>query len=41
MILKLTDGKVKLYNRVDEIAAYHDICYDMGGNKGDCDREMV
>ena len=28
-------------NRVDEIAAYHDICYDMGKNKGECDREMV
>ena len=32
---------VKPYNRVDEIAAHHDICYDMGKNKGDCDREMV
>ena len=21
--------------------AYHDICYDMGKNKGDCDRQMV
>ena len=33
--------KVKPYNKVDEIAAYHNICYDMGKNKGDCDREMI
>jgi len=26
---------------VDEIAAHHDICYDVGKNKGDCDRETV
>ena len=32
---------VQPYNKVDEIAAYHDICYDMGKNKGDCDRQMV
>ena len=32
---------VNPYNKVDEIAAYHDICYDMGKNKGDCDRVMV
>ena len=32
---------VNPYNKVDEIAAYHDICYDMGKNKGDCDKEMV
>ena len=38
---EVTEWKVKPYNRVDEIAAYHDICYDMGKNKGDCDREMV
>ena len=38
---KVTECKVKPYNKVDEIAAYHDICYDMGKNKGDCDREMV
>ena len=24
-----TEWKVKPYNKVDEIAAYHDICYDM------------
>ena len=29
------------YNKVDEIAAYHDVCYEMGKNKGDCDRAMV
>ena len=29
------------YNKVDEIAAHHDICYDMGENKDDCDRTMV
>ena len=29
------------YNKVDEVSAYHDICYDMGRNKGECDREMI
>ena len=38
---EVTEWKVKPYNNVDEIAAYHDICYDMGRPKGDCDREMV
>ena len=38
---EVTEWKVKPYNKVDEIAAYHDICYDIGRNKGDCDREMV
>ena len=33
--------KVIPYNKVDEISAYHDICYDMGRNKGECDREMI
>ena len=32
---------VQPYNKVDEIAAHHDICYDMGKNKGDCDKQMV
>ena len=27
--------------QVDKIAAHHDICYNMGKNKGDCDRQMV
>ena len=30
-----------LYNKVDEISAYHDICYDRGIDKGTCDRQMV
>ena len=38
---KVTEWKVKPYNKVDEIAPYHDICYDMGENKGDCDREKI
>ena len=38
---QVLEWKVKPYNKVDEIAAYHDICYDMGKNKGDCDKEMV
>ena len=33
--------KVMPYNKVDEISAYHDICYDMGRNKGECDRAMI
>ena len=33
--------KVMPYNKVDEISAYHDICYDMGSNKGECERKMV
>ena len=33
--------KVMPYNKVGEISAYHDICYDMGKNKGECDKEMV
>ena len=38
---EVTEWRVKPYNKADEIAAYHDICYDMGRPKGDCDREMV
>ena len=38
---KVEEWKVKPYNKVDEIAAYNDICYEMGRNKGDCDKEMV
>ena len=38
---KITKWYVQPYNKVDEIAADHDICYDMGNNKGDCDRKMV
>ena len=33
--------KVLPYNKVDEISACRDICYDMGKNKGECEREMV
>ena len=32
---------VKPYNKVDEISAHHDICYDMGKNKHECDKKMV
>ena len=38
---EVLEWMVQPYNKVDEIAAYHDICYDMGKNKGDCDKEMV
>ena len=29
------------YNKVDEVSVYHDICHDMGKDKGECDREMI
>jgi len=38
---EVVEWYVQPYNEVDEIAAYHDICYDIGKNKGDCDRQMV
>ena len=38
---EVTEWKVKPYNKVDEITAYRDICYYMGKNKGDCDKEMI
>ena len=38
---EITKWHVKPYNKVDKIAAYHDVCYDMGKNKGDCDKAMV
>ena len=38
---EVTEWYVQPYNKVDEIAAHHDICYDMGKDKGDCDRRMV
>ena len=38
---EVLEWNVKPKNKVDEIAAYHDICYDRGINKGDCDRRMV
>ena len=30
-----------LKNKVDEIAAHHDICYDHEIDKGNCNRQMV
>jgi len=38
---KITKWNVQPYNKVDKIAAKHDICYDMGKDKGECDRKMV
>ena len=38
---KITKWHVKPYNKVDELAAHHDVCYSLGKNKGDCDRQMV
>ena len=38
---EITKWHVKPYNKVDEIAAYHDVCSDMGKTKGDCDKAMV
>ena len=38
---EVLEWRVKPYNKVDEIEAYHDISYDMGRDKGECDREMV
>ena len=38
---KITKWHVKPYNKVDEIAAHHDVCYSLGKNKVDCDRQMV
>ena len=38
---EVTKWHVQPSNKVDEIAAYHDICYYMGKNKGDCDKQMV
>ena len=38
---EVLEWNVQPYNTVDEIAAYQDICYDMGKNKGKFDNEMV
>ena len=38
---EITKWHFKPYNKVDEIAAYLDVCYDMGKNKGDCDKATV
>lgn len=38
---EITDWMVRPKNRVDEISAYHDVCYDMGKDKNVCDKKMV
>lgn len=38
---EVTKWNVKSYNKMDEIAAYHNTCYNIGKNKGDCDQKMV
>ena len=38
---KVKEWYVKPYNKVDEIAAHHDICYQMGKSKNECDQKMV
>ena len=35
---EVTKWHVQPYNEVDRISAHHDICYDMGKNKNECDR---
>ena len=37
----ITKFHVQPKNKVDRIAAEHDVYYTIGRNKGDCDREMV
>ena len=32
---------VNPYNKVDEIASKHDVCYSIGKDKHECDRKMV
>ena len=38
---EVTKWHVQLNNKVDEIAANYDICYDMGKSKGECDKKTV
>ena len=38
---KVQQWYVTPYNKVDEIAAHHDICYDIGKSKNECDQQMV
>jgi len=38
---EVLEWKVPPYDKVNEIAACRDIYYDLGKNKGDCDREMI
>ena len=39
--VEVQEWYVDLYRKVDEISAYHDICYDRGVNKHQCDKEMI
>lgn len=32
---------VKPHNQIYEIASHHDVCYDMGKSKGDCDKKSL
>ena len=34
-------NRYSFFEALKEISAYHDICYDMVKNKGECDKEMV
>ena len=38
---KITNYHVKPYNKVDEIASKHHVCYSIGENKTECDKTMV
>ena len=38
---QITKWHIQPLNKVDEISAARDVCYSMGKNKGDCDRQMV
>ena len=38
---EITKWHVQPYNKVDGIAAYHEICYDMGKNKAGCDNKVI
>lgn len=38
---EITKWHVQPYNKVDGIAAYHEICYDIGKNKGECDNKVI
>ena len=41
ILVRLQNGMFKPYNKVDGIAAYHEICYDMGKNKAGCDNKVI
>ena len=38
---EITKWHVKPYNKVYQIAAYHDVCYNMGKNKDDYDKSKI